>query len=405
MALTLALADAVLKEDYKGPVRKQINDSVGLLAQVDKNTEDLVGRRAIVPCHMKRNTGVGARKEGEALPAAGNQGTVDEIVSLRYNYGRIRLTKQTITRMQSDRGAFIKAVKLEMEGLVSDTNRDVGRQVWGTSDGKIATCGTTTASTTVQLATTTPESVMVGFQEGMRVDIGTVANPQLIAADREISAADLTNKTITISGAAVTTSSSHFIFRQGSGGSSTDQRELTGMQTIVASSGSLFSIDPATYPAWASIVEDNSGTNRPPSENLIEKAGHRAENRSGKVVNQLWAEDGVVRAAANMLSAKQRVVNQLELKGGHKAIEFSWIGGSAPLMKDRDAPPNKLYGIATSELVEYVDEDWTWEDEDGKVLQRSPDSTHTFEAYFFKFHEFATVRRNAHYRIDDLEAA
>lgn len=404
--LTLTLADAVLKEDYKAPVRKQINDKVGLLAQFDKNTEDLVGRRAIIPCHMTRNTGFGARLENEVLPAAGNQGTVDQIVPLRYQYGRMRLTKQVITRMRSDRGAFVRAVKLEMNGLVADATRDVGRQAWGTSDGKLATCGTTTASTTVQLATTTPEQALVNLAEGKRVDIGTVATPQAVAADRKVTAVDFTNKTVTIDGAAVTTTSSHFLFNQGAGGSGANQRELTGVQTQVAATGALFNIDPATYATqWASIVDSNSGTTRPISENLVEKTMHRASNRSGVDVNQLWAEDGVYRAAVNLLQGKQRVVNTLELRGGHLAVSFTVGGSDVPLMRDRDAPPNKLWGIATSEFVEYMDEDWSWEDEDGSVLTRSPDSTHTFEAYFYKFHEVATVRRNAHFLIDDLEAA
>lgn len=408
MGLTLTLADAVLKEDYKGPVRKQINDAVVLLAQVDKNTEDLVGRRAIIPCHMTRNTGVGARLEGEVIPEAGNQGTVDEIVPLRNNYGRIRLTKQTITRMRTDRGAFIRATKLEMKGLVADCTRDVGRQVWSNSNGVIATCGTTTAAAVVVLATTTPEQVLVTFAEGMRVDIGTVANPQLIASNRLITAVDFTNKTVTISGAAVTTSSSHFLFRQGAGGSLTNQRELTGVATIVDDANSLFGIDPATYFQWAAIAETNSGTNRPISENLVEKAAHRTQNRSGSCPNMLVGEDGVYRAAANLLQAQKRTVNTLDLKGGHKGLEFNFGGDSAALTRDKDAVfagTGKLWGFSTSELVEYVDEDWSWEDEDGSVLQRSPDSTHSFEAYFYKFHEFATVRRNAHFVIEDLETA
>lgn len=406
MALTLALADAVLKDDYKGPVRKQINDKVKLLAQVDKNTEDLVGRRAIIPCHMTRNTGVGARLEGEVLPAAGNQGTTDEIVNLRSNYGRIRLTKQAITRMRTDRGSFVRAVKLEMSGLVADCSRDVSRQIWGTSNGVIATCGTTTASTTVVLATTTPEQIMVGLAEGAVIDIGTVANPQLIAANRTVSAVNITNRTFVISGAAVTTTSSHFVFRQGAGGDTANstQRELTGVQTIVSATGSLFSIDPATFFQWASIEEANAGVSRPISENLVEKAAHRAENRSGVEVDTLWAEDGVYRAGANLLQAQKRIVNTQDLKGGHKGLEFNYGANGAPLVRERDAPPGAIFGLATSELVEYVDEDWSWEDEDGSVLTRSPDSTHTFEAYFYKFHEFATVRRNAHFKISDLES-
>lgn len=403
--LTLTLADAVLKEDYKGPLRKQINDMNVLSAQVAKNRDDIYGRRAIVPLQISRNTGVGARLEGEQMPTAGNQGTVDQIVSLRSNYGRIRLTRQVISRMEKDRGAFVRAVALEMDGLRDDSARDYNRQEWGTSDGVLATCGVTTASNVVVLAATTPEQVLVNFAEGMLIDIGTVASPQTIAAARTITAVDFTNKTITISGAVVTTSGIHFVFRNGSGGSGANQRELTGITTMVSATGALFGVDPATYFSWASIDESNAGTARPVSENIVTKAMMRARNRGGQADFTLYAEDQAYRAAVNNLAAKHRLVNTLKLEGGHSAVAYVLGGKEYPLVAERDAPVGKIYGLSHPKLVEYVDEDWQWEDMDGSALHLAMDGTHSFEAYWFKFSEFATVQRNAHFLLGDLELA
>lgn len=403
--LTLTLADAVLKEDYKGPLRKQINDMVVLAAQVAKNRDDIYGRRAIIPLQVGRNTGVGARLEGEQMPAAGNQATVDQFVSLRSNYGRIRLTRQVISRMEKDRGAFVRAVALEMDGLRDDTARDYNRQLWGTSDGVLATCGVTTAANVVVLSAATPEQVLVNFAEGMLVDIGTIATPQSIATARTITSVDFTNKTITISGAVVTTSAANFVFRNGSGGSVANQRELTGIQTMVTATGALFGVDPATYFGWASIVEANGGVARPVSENIVTKAMMRARNRSGQADFTLYAEDQAYRAAVNNLSAKHRIVNTLELQGGHSAIAYVLGGKTYPLVAERDAPVGVMYGLCHPKLVEYVDEDWQWEDTDGNALHLAMDGTHSFEAYWFKFSEFATVQRNAHFLLSDLELA
>lgn len=400
---TLALADAVLKEDYHGPLRLQINNMVILAAQIAKNREDLVGRRAVVPLQISRNTGVGARLEGEQMPVAGNQGSVDQLVSLRSNYGRIRLTRQVISRMASDRGAFVRAVSWEMESLRNDTARDYNRQLWGTSDGTLAICGTTTAANVVVLAATTPEQVLVNFAEGMLVDIGTVASPQSIAASRTVSAVDFVNKTITISGAAVTTSSANNVFRAGSGGNGANQRELTGMQTQVAATGALFNVDPATYFSWASIVEGNGGTARPMSDNVLTKAMMRSRNRSGQANWALYAEDQAYRSAVNNLSAKHRLVNTLDLKGGHSAIAYVLGGKEYPLVAERDCVVGQIFGIAHDKLVEYIDEDWQWEDMDGAALHLSMDGTHTFEAYLFKFSEVATSQRNAHFLVQDVE--
>lgn len=402
---TLALADAVLKEDYKGPLRTQINNGVKILAQLEKNTDDIVGRRAVIPCHVSRNTGVGARLEGEVMPAAGNQGTVDAYVPVRSLYGRVRLTKQVITRMASDRGAFKRATKLEMDGLRDDCTVDTNRQVCGISTGALANCGTTTAANEIVLQTTTPEQILLFIREGMRLDIGTAANPQLIASDRLVTAVNLSTSTVTVDGAPVTTTSSHYLFRQGSGGTGNSQRELTGLQTHVAASGTHQSIDPSTYPSWASLV-DTAAANRPLSENLVERIFQRSENRSGKTADSLWAEDGVYRFAANQIKARQRIVNTLELKGGHKGIDYTFGAENAALMRERFLETNALYGLHHASLVEYVDEDWSWEDEDGQgVLHLSPDSTHTFEAIFYKFAELGVLWRNANWLIKNLETA
>jgi hypothetical protein len=401
---TLALADAVLKEDYHGPLRLQINNMVVLAAQIAKNREDLVGRRAIVPLQVSRNTGVGARLEGEQMPAAGNQGTVDQLVSLRSNYGRIRLTRQVISRMASDRGAFVRAVSFEMESLRNDVGRDYNRQLWGTSDGVLAQCGVTTTSLVVVLAATTPEQVLVNFAEGMLVDIGTVATPTSITSARVVGTVDFTNKTITlVGGATISTTAANFVFRQGSGGSGANQRELTGMQTQVAATGALFGVDPATYFSWASIVEGNAGVARPVSDNVITKAMMRSRNRSGQTDWALYAEDQAYRSAVNNLSAKHRLVNTLDLKGGHSAVAYVLGGKEYPLIAERDAPVGSMYGLAHPKLVEYLDEDWQWEDMDGAALHMSMDGTHTFEAYLFKFSEVATSQRNAHFIVQDLE--
>ena len=407
MALTLTLADAVLKEDYKAPLRKQINDMCVLSAQVAKNRDDIVGRRAVIPLQVGRNTGVGARLEGGTLPTAGNQATVDAFVPVRSNYGRIQLTRQVISRMEKDRGAFVRAVALEMDGLRDDNARDYNRQLWGTSDGVIAQCGASGPSTAVQLAATTAEQVLVNFAEGMLIDIGTVANPVSISAARRITSVDFTNKIINIAdgGANVTVTAAAFLFRSGAGGTGANQAELTGVQTQVLDTGALFGVDPATQFSWASINENNGGTARPVSENIVNKVMMRSRNRGGSTGWALYAEDQAYRAAVNNLAAKHRIVNTLNLQGGHSAIAYVLGGKEYPLIAERDCPVGVMYGIDHSKFTEYIDEDWSWEDLDGSVLHLAPDNTHRFDAIFFKFSEFATTQRNAHFILKDLELA
>src|SRR5438445_11602811 len=114
-------ADAVLKEDYLPGVREQLNNNT-FLATVEKNSEDITGRRAVLALHLKRNAGIGARAEGGTLPSAGVQGDFDEEVQLRHNYARIQVTGQTIKAMASDKTSFVRAVRPALAGPANALN-------------------------------------------------------------------------------------------------------------------------------------------------------------------------------------------------------------------------------------------------------------------------------------------
>ena len=64
MALTLTTADSALKEDYQPAIREQLNNEIMMLAQIESNSTDVEGRRAVLSLHVSRNSGVGPRAEG-----------------------------------------------------------------------------------------------------------------------------------------------------------------------------------------------------------------------------------------------------------------------------------------------------------------------------------------------------
>ena len=420
MSLTLETANDVLKLDYKGPLRDQLNNTTFLLSQIESNSDDIVGKHAVVPIHTSRTSGVGARAEGGTLPTAGAQGYNDVRVPLRRNYGRIQISGPTIQAMSSDRGAFVRAVESETSGATTDLKRDVNRQVHGTSNGVIATCGTTSASTTLQLLGTTTRTQMrqAWNQGGMVIDIGTVADPDTVAASRTVTAVDYDNKTLTISGATVsTTNGTHFIFRTGNGGASDNsgnpggadgQLELTGLQSIVSATANIQTITTSSVPVWKSSVYANGGTNRSLSENLVNRAIQDTEIESGEQIKLLLSNAPVNRAAASLLTATRRNLDNVALEAGYSGIKWTALaegmrqsGGDVALVWDQDAKENTLYGLATDKLVQYVGSDWDWMDQDGAVLSRVANQD-AYEATLYKYHELATTKRNAHFRIDDI---
>jgi len=417
MPATLSTVDAILKDDYKEYL-DNLNNANFILSQVETRKDTVQGRIARHAVHLGRSSGVGARAENGTLPTAGNQAFATVPVPVRYVYGRIQLSGPTIKQAVTDRGAFIDALDAEMEGIKNDAMKDVNRQLWGTSNGVIAQCGTTTAATTVVLASTTGSTALrqLFFDGGMVVDIGTVASPTTVASARTITSVDETNKTIAISGAAVTTSSSHFVFRSGAGGASSNtgqpgdgQVELTGLQTIVDDTAVLHTINPSSQPKWKSYVNSNSGTNRSITETLITGSIMKTLTNSGKKPSLLVSAEGVNLAISNLLLSLKRNMEQTNLKGGYAGIQFyspsvSGKGDEAPtaLYADFDCPNNRLYGINPDVLVYHqVGDGFQFMDLDGAVMNRKPD-VDAYEATLYTYGELACKQRNAHFVIKDI---
>ena len=410
---TLSNMDAILKDDYK-EYWEQFNQTCFILAQLAPQSDTIQGRRATHAIHTGRSGAVGARRDGVTLPTAARQRHTTVQVPLRYVYGRIELSLPLINQASGGSASFVDSMENEMSGIRNDGGRDVCRQAWGTSNGVVAQCGTTSSSTTVQLASTTTAAQMRHLFVGRRIDIGTVASPTTIADSVSITAVSTSSKTITISGSAVTTSSSHYVFIEDAGGASDNtgnvddgQSELTGLQTIVDDSGTLHTVNPSTYPIWVAQEYGNSGTNRALAETMVTQAIMQNTVESGETVDVLISNIGVGIVAQQILAAYNRNVDTVEFKGGFKGLKWSTpgVGGSGSRdvgwFVDFDCPANSIYGINTGRLRLYQDAPWTWMDNDGAVLSRVQNYP-AFEATLYTSMELACVQRNAHFKITDL---
>jgi hypothetical protein len=411
---TSTQVDAILKDDYQ-EYTEQLNNRNWFLAQIENSRNTVQGRIARHAIHTGRSGGIGARREGVSLPAAGRQRHATVPVPVRWQTGRIQLTVQLMAMADGEPAAFVDALESEMN-IQNDVMRDVNRQLFGTSNGVMATCGTTTTSATIQLLATTPLSAMRHFYPGRVIDVGTVASPQTVASNREITAVNVANRTITVSGATLsTTSSTHFIFNYNSGGASANtgaqddgQSELTGLQTHVSASSILHTVDPSTTPIWASQVYSNSGTNRPVTDTMIDYAILANATEAGESINALVSNIGVFTAGKAVLSAYQRNIDELEFKGGFRGIKWATPGVSGSGVKelgwmpDFDCIPNTLYGLNMDRFVcHQISEGWKWMDDDGAILSRVSGEL-AYEAVLYTSLELANKQRNAHFVIQDL---
>lgn len=402
MALTLTTADKALKEFYLPNLRMQLNDELSpTLTQLERSSQNVEGRRAVLAVHYGRNVGVASAAEGGALPTAGNQQTIEERVSLKYHYGRIQINGPVLRAMKSDKGSFVRALEFELSRVVTDLKQVIGRQVFNDSTQSLARCGVTSSSTTVVLHADTTATQLRAIQVGMVVDIGNTTSKNDIADGVSITAVDRTlgASTITISGSAVTTDANDYVSIGGSAG-----YELTGLAEIVASSGTLFNIDPSTYEIWKSYVDDNSGTNRTLTDNIVMTALDSIQIESGEPVDLAVSSHGVIRAYSAQLTSQKRYVNTQELKGGNTGIQVSSGSQTIALMADRFCTENTMYLLNTKCLTFHESADWEFMQEDGAVLARV-DGYDAYSAVLFTYRELMTDRRNAHGRINDITEA
>ena len=429
MAADISTMSAILKDAYGDYVRS-FNDQCFIWDNALAGGKDsFVGLRAVHYISTKRTNGIGARADGDPLPTAGNQLGKRVSIPMRRTYGRIQLSRPLMKQAIGGNGSFADELDVEMEGCRKDYVRDICRQVWGQSNGVIARCASnSTVTVTLHSSATEYEVSQIFSDGGMRVDIGTVADPDYAASGVEVTdhGGSSGAYTITLATAPIqSVTSSHYVFRHGAGGATDDsgndndgQREITGLQTAVSATTTLHTLSVSNgSKQWQSIVNDNSGTTRPVTETLLMKVAMEASNKSGFDVDGAFCNRGVMLALIAMLIASKRHTvpisgenTRLKLQAGAGGIVLNipaWganSSGMLPVFADRDCPGNSLYGIHFGSIKKYQLTEPEWVDDDGAILSRVS-GYDAFEAYLAGYQELGYVRRNAHWKIADLTEA
>ena len=397
MGSTLSTFDAILKTQYLGPIREQLNSSSVLYSRLEKNEDSVVGKNFTIPLHYGRNEGVGARAEGGTLPTAGNQAYKECIVPMRYQYGRIQITGPTIKAARSNEGAFLRAVDSEMRGLERDMKSSMNRQAFGDGTGLLATVAASGSGTSTVVVDSTAK-----LRVGMPIDIIVKTTGAATAGLAGTAVASITDATtFTITGTlAGSPAATYGVYIAGS-----RNNEMMGLSGIVSNTATLQSLDVANYPWWKATVLANGGTNRAISDTLLQTAIDTLEANSSGMCTAMYTSFGVRRAYQALLTATKQLVNTQKLQGGYEAINY--LGGShgvIPMIADKDAPANKIFIVDEDELAIYRLADFDWMQEDGSILSRVS-GVDAYEAVLYVYQELGTSMRNAHVLLSDITEA
>lgn len=392
MGATMTTVSALLKEVYEKDVQDQMNNDVVGFKRIERTSEGVTnevgGRYVTFPLRIGRNHGIGARNEMEALPTPGQQKTTAARVNLKYLYGGIRFSGQTLKLADSNYQAFASALDEEMDGLKRDLAKDMNFQFYGPGTG-------VRASITADGVNTITVNSVQYLEVDMMIDVYdiTLATPRI--SNRKITA--INGLVVTYDGADASASivATDVVVRTGN-----VNREMTGITAIVKDTGTLYNVDPTVVPLWKSVRNHNSGSNRALTEALMIKVVDDVRTNGGETTVG-FCSLGVRRAYYNLLKTDRRYVNTQKFEGGFSGLAFTTDKGDVPIVVDTDAPFNKIFFLNEKSIKLYRESDWSWMDYDGSNFQRVT-GFDAYEATMFQYCEMGTHRRNTHGVLEDL---
>jgi len=403
--------NAVLKDFFEGTVRDHLNTQVTLLQHIEKSKRSFVGRKVVFPVNLRRTSGVGARGENGALPAADRQRYDDVNISAKYLYGRIELTGPVIEASRGDRGAFASALRSEVEGMRRDLRDDLNRQLFGqlpvkASDnsaldltGVLGVISATASSKTQTLDAGNGKAGTRYLKPGMKVSI--LAADGTHRGSTFIESVDSANFQVVLDASTACTQDD-VVVRGDSASSNSMNAELTGLANIVQAqtTGSFQAISTTDFPEWAASELANGGTDRPLSLELMQLAVDTADEVGGAEPRLIMGHHSARREYINLLTSDVRYAPE-QLRGGFQKLSYAGGTNPIPIEFDKHCTYGALYFVNTADIKYYVQKDWAWANRDGSMMSRVSDKD-AWEAFMCFYGELGCERRNTHVILKDL---
>lgn len=366
------------------------------------NAAKFGGKWVEFPVHIERNTGIGARPEGGALPSAGQQKWRETRLGLKPFYGAIELTGPTFDLATSDYQSFASVVTQETTGIKNDLMVDRNRQVYGNGLGTLATVASI-AGQVITLSTTGDKGVW-RFQDGMAVDVmvgssSTIRQQKLYVTDIDINA-----NTVTVSGTVTGIAAGDIFVRNGN-----YNNEWTGLNAIIDDTTSLYGIAPTNGAAgsrlWRGQVMNQGGTPTEISDLTMVRMADRIKFNGGKT-SAIYSSPGVFRKYWQLIKTNQRFVNTTKFDGGYTGLTFNtpaW--GEIPFLSDDQANSGTMYFVEEKDLSIYRPSEYKMMDRGGSTWHQKQDANGVYDvwqAWLVEYSEMGCQTRNHHGKITNI---
>lgn len=338
MSQTASTLTSILYERWTDTeLQKQYLDDDSFVAQFQGIKATMIGRQAQTPIWGDLNSGgfTVTSSAGGAINTASNQGSNQAVWTLTQQIFPIGVEFSALN--QSDDGVLsvISGKNQEIRGALSTLNRQAARQLGTNADGKVAACDTTSSSNTVALIAS-PSGTAYGYdaivrgwlRPGAVVDIGTTSDTDAIATAVTVTgvAESSSAPTITISGSTVsTTNGTHFVYIANPNSTTAANPEANGLRNMIASSGALGSLNPATagQEFWQAALRDTSTTVL--SLDLLLNMSRSVKQKSNSAHSDTWMGLKQQMNLYALLQNQVRYAGDLNLNAGN-VNSVAWGG-------------------------------------------------------------------------------
>lgn len=351
MAQTLANADAIMKDDYVGPIIEELNNRTYLVDQLERDSDhiDHTGRRAVIPVHKNRNRGRGSTADAGQLPVAGQQAYLDAIVLIRYHYYAVDISDASIEASASNDGAFLSTLEAETKGVAVDMRKDINRQAFGDGTGLLG--NVTSASGQNITMTNAIDTQYVRIGDTVDLVVKSTGAVSAGGTGLVVTGRNTTTGVITVTGTITTAASvdtTYGLYITGN-----RNNEMDGLRNITSTGRTLHSIDST---ASGNQFWDANQTNVGTSVTATAVAGEASFTNLADLVGQSGNGDvevflttrGIRTGLANTYTTQKRFNDStaVDVHGGYSAIMVNEI----PVIADDDCPKQWAFGFNKSAL-------------------------------------------------------
>ncbi len=349
--ITIANADAALKDYYLDAVSAQLNGEVSpFFNAIAKTSENVFGKDVKLAIAKGSMEGVVAGSEDGALPSPRSNRYYGVTLPLKNIYGTIEISDKAMRASGDTSGAFVNLLNAEMEGLVAGAKANFARMLYGDGNGLI--CTVTSKKSAKVLAVNSAKSYFVG----LTVNVGLSSPVETV-----ITAVDVDAKTITVEHdfASSTFSGGEKITIVGA-----ENKELIGLAGIFDGT-SLYGHTKADEPYFKPYVKTVALASLAESD-LIDVIDGLEESNDGKV-NMILCSHKIRKKIAALMSSSRRIVNTADIAAGYSSIVINDV----PVYADKFCPDDRIYFVNTDDFALNQLCDWAWiEDEGGRILRQ-----------------------------------